>query len=233
MTVSHPLSSSRRACAALVLLGSLVAQSASALPPLPPPPPSSLEAAVLTQAPVIEGRVTRLLINPYGEVDGLLMRDRVVVKLPPHLSDAVIAVAAAGQSVRVFGFTEAPGSIKADAVVNLASGQIVFDRPPGINDTNGVAPLPPHLRASQLRQLQVEGRVELVLTGPRGEINGVILDNGSIVRFAPDGLRSPLQRGMPFAATGLGTSNTYGTSIEAITVGSSLGSLQQIYGRLR
>ncbi|MCA1323370.1 hypothetical protein [Herbaspirillum sp. alder98] len=231
MTDLNQLPSSRRACAVLVLLGSLVAQSASALPPAgPPSPPSSLETAVLSQAPVVEGRVTRLLINPYGEVDGLLMSDRVVVKLPPHLSDALVAVAAPGQSVRVFGFTEAPGSVKADAVVNLGSGQIVFDRPPGID---GVAPLPPHLRTGQLRQLQVEGRVDVVLTGPRGEANGVILDNGSIVRFAPDGLRSPLQRGTPFAATGLGTTNTYGTALEAISVGASLGSLQQIYGRLR
>jgi len=231
MTVFTPSSSSRRAAAALVLVSGLLAQGAMALPPADPPVAApSMEAAVLAQAPVTEGRVTRLLINPYGEVDALLIADCQIVKLPPHLSDAVIAAARPGQSVRVFGLVEAPGSIKADAVVNLATGQVVFDRSP---DIDGPAPLPPHLRAGQLRQLSVEGRVDLVLTGPRGETNGVVLDNGSVVRFAPDGLRSPLQRGAPFAATGLGTHNDYGTSIEAISVGASLGSLQQIYGRLR
>ncbi|EJM96307.1 hypothetical protein [Herbaspirillum sp. YR522] len=227
-------SSSRQAVAGLSLFGALLCHSAWALPPAEPAPPAAAAAApgavVLNQAPAAQGSVDRLLINPYGEVDGLLMRDRTVVKLAPHLSAAVVAAVAPGQVVRVFGLVEPGRSVKADALLNLATGQVVIDRPPGIDSA---APLPPHLRAAQLRQLDVEGRVDLVLTGPRGEVNGVILDNGGIVRFAPDGLRSPLQQGMPFAATGLGTRNAYGTAIEAISTGASLGTQQQIQEPLR
>lgn len=243
MNRSSFLPRSLAAVSALMLLGSLMAAQAQALPPAPPPgagpvaaplappaPPATYDAAMTAQAPVMEGRVSRFLINPYGEVDGLMVGDRTVVKFPPHLSQTLQNAVRPGQSVRVFGQAEAAGVIKADAIVNLANGQTVIDRPPAF-DAN--PPLPPHLRAAQLRQLSVRGKIALVLTGPRGEANGVILDDGSIVRFAPDSLRTPLEPGAPFAANGLGTRNSLGTAIEAIDVGASADSLQPLYSRVR
>lgn len=231
------------AVSALMLLASLMAAQAQALPPAPPPgagpvaaplappaPPATYDAAMTAQAPIMEGRVSRFLINPYGEVDGLMVGDRTVIKFPPHLSQTLQNAVRPGQSVRVFGQAEAAGVIKADAIVNLANGQTVIDRPPAF-DAN--PPLPPHLRAAQLRQLSVRGKIALVLTGPRGEANGVILDDGSIVRFAPDSLRTPLEPGAPFAANGLGTRNSLGTAIEAIDVGASADSLQPLYSGVR
>ena len=221
---------------ALTLLGSMLASQAQALPPAPPagpalaPPPATYAAAVTSQPALTEGQVSRLLINPYGEVDGLLVGERTVVKFPPHLSQALQAAVRPGQAVRIFGQGEAAGVIKADAIVNLANGQTVIDRPPA---PEAGAPLPPHLRAAQLRQLSVRGKIALVLTGPRGEANGVILDEGSIVRFAPDSIRTPLEPGAPFAANGLGTRNELGTAIEAIDVGASADSLQPLYSRVR
>lgn len=247
---SSPLSASLRSLAAastLAVLTSLVAAHAQALPPPPAPlpgpapaagmappavqtPPAAYEAALTAQAPVTEGRVSRLLINPYGEVDGLLVGERTVVKFPPHLSQTLQGVIKPGQSVRVFGQAEGAGTIKADAIVNLATGQTVIDRPPAF-DAN--PPLPPHLRAAQLRQLSVRGKIAMVLTGPRGEANGVILDDGSIARFAPDSVRMSLEPGAPFAANGLGTRNSMGTAIEAIDVGASADSVQPLYSRVR
>ncbi|WP_039783027.1 hypothetical protein [Herbaspirillum huttiense] len=232
------------AASALVLLGALWSAQAQPLPPAPvagpapgvgpavapPPPPATYEAALTAQAPVTEGRVSRFLINPYGEVDGLMVGERTVIKFPPHLSQTLQNAVKPGQSVRIFGQAEAAGVIKADAIVNLANGQTVIDRPPAF-DAN--PPLPPHLRAAQLRQLSVRGKIAMVLTGPRGEANGVILDDGSIVRFAPDSLRTPLEPGAPFAANGLGTRNSFGTAIEAIDVGASADSLQPLYSRVR
>ncbi|WP_299536836.1 hypothetical protein [uncultured Herbaspirillum sp.] len=222
---------------ALVLSGSMMVAQAQAVPPVPPPgaapmapPPATYDAAMTSQAPITEGRVSRLLINPYGEVDGLMVGERTVVKFPPHLSQTLQNAVRPGQSVRVFGQAEAAGVIKADAIVNLANGQTVIDRPPAF-DAN--PPLPPHLRAAQLRQLSVRGKIALVLTDPRGQANGVILDDGSIVRFAPDSLRTPLEPGAPFAANGLGTRNSVGTAIEAIDAGASADSLQPLYSRVR
>ncbi|MBG7621700.1 hypothetical protein I5R65_19690 [Herbaspirillum sp. AP02] len=253
---SSPLSSLRSAslrslaaASTVAMLTSLLPAHAQALPPppaplpgpvpaagmAPPAPPATYEAALTAQAPVTEGRVSRLLINPYGEVDGLLVGERTLVKFPPHLSQTLQGAVKPGQSVRVFGQSEGAGpnnagTIKADAIVNLATGQTVIDRPPAF-DAN--PPLPPHLRAAQLRQLTVRGKIAMVLTGPRGEANGVILDDGSIARFAPDSVRMPLEPGASFAANGLGTRNSMGTAIEAIDVGASADSLQPLYSRVR
>ena len=72
-----------------------------------------------------------------------------------------------------------------------------------------------------------------MLTGPRGEANGVILTDGSIVRFPPESLRQSVQPGAPFAASGLGTRNANGTSLEAVNLGTSLSALQPLYDGAR
>ena len=145
-----------------------------AQPPLPPgamPPPAQN---------VAQGAVQRLLINPYGEIDGLRLADGTIVRFPPHLSDAVAAAVKPGDAVRVVGRPQGRGMVKADAIVNVASGQTVYDQPPM---ADGGRPLPPHLRAARLQPQKVEGQVDAVLTGRRGEVTGVILSDGSIVPF--------------------------------------------------
>lgn len=73
--------------------------------------------------------------------------------------------------------------------------------------------------------------MDAVLTGPRGEANGVILGDGSIVRFPPESLRLSIQPGAAFAAAGMGTRNEFGTSLEAVSMGASLAALQPLYDR--
>lgn len=177
---------------------------------------------------IAEGRVQRLLINPYGEVDGLRLADGTLVSFPPHMSGALTAAVKPGDTVRIIGRMQGRGAAKADAVVNTATGQTVYDQPPTLTEGR---PLPMHLRAQQLQPQKVESRVEAVLTGPRGEANGVILADGSIVRFPPETLRLSVQPGAPFAASGLGTRNAIGTSLEAVSMGTSLSALQSLYER--
>ena len=135
-----------------------------------------------------------------------------------------------GDTVRVIGRQEARGTVRANAIVNAANGQTVYDQPPPLGEGR---PLPPHLRAQKLQQQQVQGKVDTVLTGPRGEANGVILTDGSIVRFPPESLRQSVQPGAPFAASGLGTRNADGTSLEAVNLGTSLSALQPLYDGAR
>jgi hypothetical protein len=205
-----------------------------ALPPAPPPmlAPASpgLAPTPVAQTPVAQGEVKRMLINPYGELDGLRLVDGTIIKFPPHMAEALSAAVKPGQSVRVLGLVEARGVVKADAIINLATSQTLIEQPPSL--ANG-RPLPPHLRAQNLQPQSVEGRVDAVMTGPRGEANGVILSNGSIIRFPPESLRLSVQQGAPFAASGLGTRNTYGTSLEAISMGTSLSALQPLYDAVR
>lgn len=190
-------------------------------PPMPRPVVSALAAQ-----PVAQGQIQRLLLNPYGEVDGLRLVDGTIVKFPPHMSEVLTAAVKPGDAVQVIGRPQARGTVKADAIVNSANGQTVYDQPPSLTDGR---PLPPHLRAQRLQPQKVEGRVDAVLTGPRGEANGVILVDGSIVRFPPESLRLSVQPGAPFAAAGLGTRSERGTSLEAVSLGTSLSALQPLY----
>ncbi len=222
--------------AALSLSAALIASAVHAAPPepaagmSPPPPPRPAGPAAGGPAAraMIEGQVQRLLINPYGEIDGLRLADGRIAKFPPHMAAALAAAVQAGDKVRVIGRAEGPDAIKADVIVNAASGQTVFDQP-AVADRE--RPLPPHLRAQRLEPQQVEGLVDTVLSGPRGEVNGIILADGAIVRFPPDSLRQPVAPGAPFAAAGLGTRNAIGTSLEAVSVGTSLAALQPLYTR--
>lgn len=207
-------------------LCTLSTQAAPPAPPRPPAPAAQPDGAPPMGQDRAQGQVQRMLINPYGEVDGLRLTDGTIVQFPPHMANALTSTVKAGDAVRVVGRAHSSGMIKADAIVNTDSGSTVYDQPPPVGEERG---LPPHLRAQSLQPQQVEGRVETVLTGPRGEANGVILDNGSIVRFPPDGVTLSLQAGAPFAASGLGTNNAFGTALEAVSVGTSLSALQPLY----
>ncbi len=204
--------------------------SAHAIPPghLPPTPHQGVDSSGLMGQSVVEGQVQRMLINPYGEVDGLRLSDGTLVRFAPHNADALTAMVKPGDRVRIIGRAQARGTVKADAIVHVDSGRTLYDQPPPAGE--GLA-LPPHLRAQRLQPQQVEGRVESVLTGPRGEVNGVILSDGSIVRFPPESLRLSVQTGAPFAASGLGTRNAFGTALEALALGTTLTTLQPLYDR--
>lgn len=213
------------ACAAPPPAGATPTPAGATPPPLGAMPPPAPDAAAST---VAQGQVQRLLMNPYGEVDGLRLVDGTVARFPPPLSQALSAAVKPGDAVRIIGRPQSRGNVKADAIVNTTSGQTVYDQPPA-PDTG--RPLPPHLRAQALRPQRVEGQVDTVLTGPRGEANGVILTDGSIVRFPPESLRLSVLPGASFAADGLGTRNALGTSLEAIRMGTSLSALQPLYDR--
>lgn len=229
-----------------------MALDAQALPPLPanpepqrPVPPAQVLLPVTAQdvqataamPAVAEAAVQSILFNPYGEAEGLRLVNDVIVKFPPHRSQALQATVQPGHRVRILGHAEpgvrlppplpdqAPSVVKADAIINVTSGNIVVDQPP----TGALPLLPPHLRAQSLQPLQVEGKVELILNGPRGEVDGVILDNQSIVHFSPESLTVPLRPGMRIAAAGLGSKTPAGLSLEALRLGHSAASMQPLY----
>lgn len=67
-----------------------------------------------------------------------------------------------------------------------------------------------------------DGIVRILLYGPRGEVNGAVLEDRSIVRVPPHAayqLRSLLQVGQPISVVGYGVENEYGRVIEASSIG--------------
>ncbi|KQQ40279.1 hypothetical protein ASF61_05750 [Duganella sp. Leaf126] len=202
------------------LLGG-VAQVAGAAPPAPllsdapgaagpagPGGPGSRSALT-----VIEGKVQRILITPYGEPNGVRLDTGTVVLLPPHLAARLARTVVVDDRVRALGQPAIGHVLRAQALINLVSGNAVDQ--PG-NDAPA-PPAPPPARAP-LQQFTVRGVIDAVLYGPRNDANGVILTDGAIVYFRPDLVDAQLAPGQPFAATGIGTRAASGLAIEAISV---------------
>jgi hypothetical protein len=163
---------------------------------------------------VAEGVVARYITTPYGDPNGVRLADGTLVLFAPHVAARIGGAAAPGDRVRVIGRLTDDGVIRADALVNLSSGANVGDEPAG-------PPIPSAARRS-LQRLESAGTIDVVLRGPRGEANGVILANGDIIYFRPDLVRARLAPAQPFAATGIGTRGAAGISLEAITVSADL-----------
>ena len=86
-------------------------------------------------SPVAEGTVVQYLMNPHGEVDGLLLSDGAQVHFPPHMEEELIAVVKPNDSVRVQGHRSFSGSVvKGYLITNTRSGQAVIEHEPSLLD---------------------------------------------------------------------------------------------------
>ncbi len=56
-----------------------------------------------TSLPALSGEVERFIINPHGDLDGLVLAGDQLVHFPPHLSEAVTAAIHPGDTIRVHG----------------------------------------------------------------------------------------------------------------------------------
>jgi hypothetical protein len=191
--------------------------------PAPPPRPAPTTEAPRGETIPIEGTIARLLPTPMGEVDGLLLTDGRLVRFPPHLSAALMSVVGQGDTVAIDGVAEGvAGGIRAWRITNRTTGRTVTDAPPSS---------PPTPRAWSGRDMQVTGTVQRALNGPRGELNGVVLESGTILRFPPpvgQAFADLLTPGRTLAAQGYGSSGPGGTAIEAVALGDSPATLMQV-----
>jgi hypothetical protein len=228
--------------ASFEMLGPVLAQEAAPQPPVPseqsappPPLPPPLPAAQQPEPPVPPDRATRAtnvratvsqyMLNPDGLVDGILLGDKTIVRFAPHMSQQVVQTVKPQDSVRVDGFIEYQGTIHATTITNPASQHSVADIPSSPQH-------PPPGRGQEARQPMSEtGTIAVLTHTARGEIDGAVLDNGTIVHFPPPvgtQYANLFQVGAPLAAVGYGTINTYGRSLEATSIGPSADHMQTV-----
>ena len=194
-----------------------LAQPMMPAPPIGPASPVP-QAPAPGATPSAAGSVQLYLLNPDGDVDGLLLADGTVVKFPPHLSSALAAVVKPGMSVSVVGFwgaiTPYGRALHATSITNTATGQTVVDQPPA------TPPVPPFMRRLARGSLTVSGTVARFLVNPPGDVDGLVLTNGEEVRFPPHLGQTVVtalggQAGMLVTVSGSGTRNAFGTAVEA------------------
>jgi hypothetical protein len=72
--------------------------------------------------------------------------------------------------------------------------------------------------------MSLQGRVQMSLHGPRGELNGAMLEDGTIVRLPPpeaERLAALLMPGQAIVVEGDGLTTAMGRVVEAQAIGSS------------
>ena len=166
-----------------------------------------------SQLPAIQGKVAQYSLTPRGDVDGLILADGTEVHLPPHLGAQLVYAVKPGDAVTVRGLrARAIPMVQAMSVKNDATGSTVTDDGAG-------GPRGP--RGTQ-QGLSATGRVKAQLHGPRGDLNGALLEDGTIVRMPPpeaQRLNASLAVGATVAVQGDGSEGPLGRVIEARAIG--------------
>ncbi len=174
------------------------------------------------QLPAIQGKVAEYSLTPRGDVDGLILVDGTEVHLPPHLGTQLVYAIKPGDAVTIRGLkARAIPMVQAMSVKNDATGTTVTDTgpggPPGPSDTQ--------------QALSATGRIKAPLHGPRGDLNGALLEDGTIVRLPPpeaQRLAAILVAGAPLTVQGLGSEGPLGRVIEARSIGPDATHLAQV-----
>jgi len=180
--------------------------------------------------PETTGTVERFLLNPHGDADGLLLTDGTEVHFPPHLSKQVLTVFKPGDEVKVRGIhPRGVDHLLAAVSLESANGTRIIDQGPPKD--HGDHKAEPRHAADAYKPVEVEGVVRRVVHGPKGEVRGVLLEDGRIVRVsqhATAALRHLLAPGHTLVARGEELTNALGTVIAARKIGDSHATLRPI-----
>ena len=175
-----------------------------------------------SQLPKIQGKVAEYSLTPRGDVDGLILTDGTEVHLPPHLGTQLVYAVKPGDAVTIRGLkARAIPMVQAMSVKNDATGNTVTD--------NGVGGPPGPADAQQ--PLSATGRIKAQLHGPRGDLNGALLQDGTIIRLPPpeaERLAATLAVGATITVHGNGLDGPLGRVIEARSIGPDATHLAQV-----
>jgi hypothetical protein len=220
---------------ALFLLswGVLAARGANAqVPPAPmpeaPTPADQTQLYDPAQLPSFTGRVQQFTLTPRGEIDGVILSDGTEVKTAPALSTSMAYSIKPGDSVTIHGLRAAAiPLVQAVSITDRTSGKTIVDADSGPRPGGR----PPAPGIGEPRLADAQGTIRMSVHGPRGEINGVLLTDGTVLRLPPDAalnLTSVLQPGRTVFAQGDGVSNAIGKVLEVREIGPSRDALSPV-----
>jgi hypothetical protein len=175
----------------------------------------------------------RFLVNPHGAADGMILTDGTEVHFPPHLSDALRAVIRVGEKpkVRIRGVRPRRGDVLAAVAIETMDGERVVDNGPPPEEHDEDRRRGNGSKKPKRELMQAQGNIRRVLHGPKGEVRGALLENGTIIRV-PAGdaerIEQLLSPGRMLAVRGEGLVSELGTVVEAREVGPSADRLQPL-----
>jgi len=195
----------------------------------PQPQPAATPAGALAgQQADITGIVKEFALTPAGDIEGIVFSNGIEVHVPPHLTTEVAAAVRPGEAVAVRGWSVGiPDFIVATALTGQRGQSVVDQGPP----PRGMRPPPPGEPAPGSQEATVQGRVQQVLHGPRGDVNGAMLDSGTTVKVPPHAwpeVAVLLQPGQTITVQRWTLSNAYGRVMDAQAIGLNPGRLTDI-----
>jgi hypothetical protein len=171
------------------------------------------------QLPTSKGKVTQYLLNPRGGVDGLLLDDGTEVHVNPMISTELVFAVRPGDAVTIHGLkAKASPMVAAASITNDATGTTVTGR----------MGKPMHAMGEST---EASGTIKAALHEPRGAIDGVLLDNGTIVRLPPSEakkLAAQLTVGQKLFVRGMGTTSPLGKVVLARQIGADATKLTDV-----
>jgi hypothetical protein len=161
------------------------------------------------QLPETKGKVAQYTLTPRGDVDGFILADGTEVHVAPFVSTQLVYAVHPGDAVTIHG-------LKARAVPMVAAVSVT-------NDASGVTvtaqPMRMHGRGVST---EVTGKVKAALHTPRGDVDGVLLDDGTEVRLPPPDatkLAETLTVGHSVLVRGAGVTSPLGKLVMARQIG--------------
>jgi hypothetical protein len=216
-------------------------------PPQPaagqPPTPAAAQAPLYDaqQLPAEHGQVQQFTLTPRGDIDGLILTDGTEVKTPPHLSTQIAFSVKPGDTVTIHGLRAAAlPLVEAVSITDEATDRTIVDNgPPGPGRPGpGRGPAPPPPVGSDASPsapipglAEVQGRVRMALHGPQGDVNGALLEDGTIVRLPPpeaDRFSTLLQPDRNLVAEGTELVTAVGKVFEVQQIGTSRAQLSSV-----
>lgn len=171
----------------------------------------------LKTSPAAEGTIRQYLIDPRGEVEGIVLKDGSQIVFTSRVQRDIIASMKPGSAVRIEGRRHQHFPlVEPDIITSTESGATVHV--PSLIES----PIPEGKEALTVRPMHADGLIDILLYDRYGRVSGCILQNDTQVRFPPDmtmQLRRSFHMGDNITVEGNGTENQYGRAIEATAIG--------------
>jgi hypothetical protein len=185
--------------------------------------------------PEISGTFERFLLNPHGDADGMILGDGTEVHFPPHMSAELCAAIRPGEKpeIRIRGVRPRNSALIAAIAIETMDGKRIVDNgAPKKHEKHEEKEKPDkHGPKPKHEKVQAEGRISHVLHGPKGEVRGALLEDGTIIRIPAheaEHIAHFLSSGGRLAVRGEGLTSEFGTVIEVREVGPSADELQPL-----
>jgi hypothetical protein len=174
-----------------------------------------------TFLPETRGTVEGFITNHHGEIDGLLLAGTrptsLLVCTPPHMAAKIEAAIKLGDAIRIRGVRPRQADIIAAVALTAGNGLTIVDNGPSHEDEREDRP-----RDSKPERMEAEGAVRLSLYGPKGELRGAFLQDGTVIRIGAkeaESVAELLRPGATIAICGAGLRTKHGRVITAEEIG--------------